>query len=627
MNALRIGLSCGLISLLSLAASARTTQTLVWSDEFDGSDLDRSKWNYDTGTGCPDLCGWGNNELQYYRSTNVGVSGGNLVITARRENYGGSEFTSGKITTRGLHSFLYGRIEMRAKLPKGGGMWPAFWMMPADDVYGGWAASGEIDIMESSNQMDYIGGTIHFGGPWPQNVYSGGTLGPTSTDFSEDFHVYALEWEPDTMRWYVDGILYSTKSSSQWYSSAAPENPRAPFDQPFYLILNAAVGGFYTGCTSAACVTANFPQEYVVDYVRVYEQSANVLPDVSIVTPLAGSTVSSGDVLVQADAFDGDGSVVRVEFYLDDTFVRSDTTAPYQWLWPNVVDGCYRIRARAIDDRGGINEAVADITVGSGCGQGAYQGNIAILPGRFEAENYDVGGPLIAYEDFDVANQGSAYRIDEQVDIESCSDVGGGFNVGWVRTGEWIEYSVFSTQTTDYAFRARVSSALSGGSFRLDVDGLDRTGVVVVPATGNWQSWVDVDFNANLGFGARVLRFVPLSGEFNLNWIEASLATTSVTPATDRGTIQDFTTHPNPFNPKTSIRFTLGRSAAVDLVVYSAAGRVVRTIAGGELLAAGSHERAWDARDDAGASVSGGVYFARLSTGEAAKTLRLVLLK
>lgn len=618
------------LTLLALAVAGTPSHaqyTLVWSDEFDGSSLDRSKWDYDTGTGCPDLCGWGNNELQYYRSANVSVTGGNLVLTARREDYGGSEFTSAKITTRGLHSFLYGRIEMRAKLPKGDGMWPAFWMMPADDVYGGWAASGEIDIMESSNDMDYINGTIHFGGEWPDNVYSGGTLGPTSVDFSQDFHVYAVEWEEDVMRWYVDGVLYSTKSSSEWYTNTAPENPRAPFDQPFYLILNAAIGGWYTGCTDPGCITANFPQEYLVDYVRVYQLEANALPDVSIVNPLSGSTVPQGDLLVQVDASDSDGSVERVSFYLDGAFVRSDTTAPYEWLWPDVADGCYRIRAVAVDDRGGTNEAVSDFTVGDGCGQGPYQGNIGILPGRIEAENYDVGGPLVAYEDSDVENQGLAYRPDEQVDLEQCSDTGGGFNLGWIQPGEWIEYTVSATETAGYQFRARVASAAGGGSFRLEFDGVDRTGTVVVPDTGGWQSWVDVDFDANLDAVEQVMRFVPLTGEFNLNWIEASSAATSAPAAADRAAIQSLISYPNPFNPRTSIRFELGRPASIDLVVYSAAGRVIRTITTGESLGAGSHELSWDGRDDAGGIVSAGVYFARLRADDATQTIRLGLLK
>lgn len=247
---------------------------LAWSDEFDGSSLNTLNWSYDVGDGCPDLCGWGNNELQYYRSQNVSVSGGYLILEAREEAYGVRDYTSGKIHSRYKQDFLYGKVEARMKVPTGGGMWPAFWMMPTDSVYGGWAASGEIDIMETSNDTDYIGGTIHYGGPCcDDNRYSGGTYSPGGVDFSDAFHVYTIEWEPDVMRWYVDGVLYSTKTSSQWYSDNAPGNPLAPFDQYFYIIMNAAVGGRYTGCESSGCITASFPQQYQVDWVRVYQKT------------------------------------------------------------------------------------------------------------------------------------------------------------------------------------------------------------------------------------------------------------------------------------------------------------------------------------------------------------------
>ena len=163
----RLGTILGALAIAVLAATgpaapAGAALSLVWSDEFDGTGLDTANWSYDIGDGCPSLCGWGNAELEYYRAENVEVAGGNLIITARQENYGGRYFTSGKIHTRNKRSFLYGRIEMRAKIPTGGGMWPAFWMMPEDEVYGGWAASGELDIMESANDTDWIGGTIHF---------------------------------------------------------------------------------------------------------------------------------------------------------------------------------------------------------------------------------------------------------------------------------------------------------------------------------------------------------------------------------------------------------------------------------------------------------------------------------
>ena len=249
---------------------------LVWEDEFYGTSLNPANWEYMIGDGCSyGICGWGNNELQYYRAANVSVSDGKLVIEARQENYADKQFTSGRIRTYHKQDFLYGKMEARIKVPTGGGMWPTFWMMPTDSVYGGWAASGEIDIMETRNQTNYIQGTIHYGGRAIDgtNTYSSGTYAPGGIDFSQDFHVYSLEWEPDVMRWYVDGILYSTKTSDQWYTDAAPGNNRAPFDQEFYLLLNIAVGGNYPGCTDPGCITADFPQQMIVDWVRVYQKT------------------------------------------------------------------------------------------------------------------------------------------------------------------------------------------------------------------------------------------------------------------------------------------------------------------------------------------------------------------
>ena len=240
---------------------------LAWSDEFYLPSINSANWTHQImGDG-------GNLELQYYtaRPVNSRVEDGRLVIEAHREDYqvGGQtyRFTSARLRTAGKQDFLYGKIEARIKLPRGTGLWPAFWMMPTDNVYGGWAASGEIDIMESANDMYIIGGTIHYGGEWPDNVYSGNTYS-NGMDFSADYHIYSIEWEPDVIRWYVDSILYSTKTS--WWSSGG-EYP-APFNQRFHIILNLAVGGTYTGIYDWRDVTTDLPQQMLVDWVRVYQK-------------------------------------------------------------------------------------------------------------------------------------------------------------------------------------------------------------------------------------------------------------------------------------------------------------------------------------------------------------------
>ena len=243
--------------------------TLVWSDEFDAAQLDPEVWFFENGDGSQyGIPGWGNNELQWYLEDSAELRDGKLVITARQESAGGKSYTSARINTRDRFAFRYGRIEARIRLPAGQGIWPAFWMLPQDDVYGTWAASREIDIVEAVNLGGTGGntvfGTIHYGREWPDNQFSGNEY-PVTTDVTTDFHTYALEWDSTVpeMRWYVNDIVYSTRNS--WETTGAP--PPAPFDEEFYVLLNVAVGGNLPGPPNAATV---FPVEMEVDYVRVY---------------------------------------------------------------------------------------------------------------------------------------------------------------------------------------------------------------------------------------------------------------------------------------------------------------------------------------------------------------------
>lgn len=257
-------------TLTAPLTAAQPAYQLVWEDEFDGQALDDASWTPQIGDGSfYGIPGWGNNELQYYtdRPENIQVGGGTLKIIARRENFAGHQYTSARLRTIGNLEFTYGKVEASMKLPSTPGIWPAFWMLPTNSPYGGWASSGEIDVMESVNYADTIHGTIHHGGPWPENVHTGGTYAP-GTDFSQGFHTYTVEWEPDRIRWYVDGNLYRSLNSSSWFSIAAPDNERAPFDSPFHLLLNVAVGGNFPGNPNGA---SQFPQTLEVDWVRVYQ--------------------------------------------------------------------------------------------------------------------------------------------------------------------------------------------------------------------------------------------------------------------------------------------------------------------------------------------------------------------
>lgn len=253
---------------------------LVWSDEFNGTNLDENKWSYQYGNGTEyGAIDWGNNEKEYYTDKNTKVEDGNLIIEARKEDtpikYGDKNYyySSSRIRTLWKFSKIYGKIEAAITMPAGQGLWPAFWMLPDDtDVYGKWASSGEIDIMEAKGRLlNKIWGTIHFGNEWPNNTSSGSSYTfPEGKDITGK-HVYSVEWEPGEIRWYVDGELYYT--ANNWFSQGdnepGPYTYPAPFDKNFHLILNLAVGGDYDGGLEP---DESFKSAQMkVDYVRVYD--------------------------------------------------------------------------------------------------------------------------------------------------------------------------------------------------------------------------------------------------------------------------------------------------------------------------------------------------------------------
>lgn len=271
---------------------------LYYNDEFSGNSLDMSSWSYNTGyfidPSEPGTFGWGNNEAEYYTSDadNIFVRDGSLHLVAKYDPYTftctdaaqtqiTADYSSGKIISKDKVSFTYGRVDFRAKLPSGKGIWPALWMLPNDDVYGVWAASGEIDVMEARGRVpNSTSGTIHYGGTWPNNTYTGTDyIFPEGSTFDDGYHVYSLIWEEDSLTWYVDGNFFQYIPKSQWYS-ANSSSDTAPFDQDFYLIMNLAVGGWFDG---GILPDAGFTSaEMLVDYVRVYKAEGSEVTTVPI---------------------------------------------------------------------------------------------------------------------------------------------------------------------------------------------------------------------------------------------------------------------------------------------------------------------------------------------------------
>ena len=291
------------IATVPLPAAGKTREPanekgwrLAWSDEFAGPAIDRAKWDFDV-----DCWGGGNNERQCYtdRPQNAAIENGALVITARKESFTGpafpphmrssapdpaalatKPFTSARLVTRGKAAWQYGRIEVRAKLPAGQGTWPAVWMLPEDPAYGGWASSGEIDILEAVNlgvacsacpggRENTLLGTLHFGGRWPDNA-----LASTEThapDILDGFHTFGIVWAPGRIDWTYDGRVYATKRRGDWWTDAS-DAPDAPFDRPFHLILNLAIGGGLAEERGLKGVDeSGFPKRLEVDWVRVWK--------------------------------------------------------------------------------------------------------------------------------------------------------------------------------------------------------------------------------------------------------------------------------------------------------------------------------------------------------------------
>jgi beta-glucanase (GH16 family) len=293
MRTLKPLLTLSLAQLVAVAgnANAQTAQpqpaaaspdgyTLVWYDEFnstDGTTPDPKKWNYDLGGN-----GWGNHELEFYTNhpQNAQIKSGNLVITAQKESVtdkdGTRDYTSARIKTQNLFAQAYGRFESRIKIPKGEGMWPAFWMLGEDISTISWPRCGEIDIMENiGKEPAAVHASLHgpaAPGTDPANKKATADLTQKfsllgNPNLSDDFHIYAVEWEPTAVRFFIDKENYATFTRAEW-----PRSALWPFDHKFFVILNLAVGGDWPGPPDANTV---FPQQMLVDYVRVYSRDAS----------------------------------------------------------------------------------------------------------------------------------------------------------------------------------------------------------------------------------------------------------------------------------------------------------------------------------------------------------------
>ncbi|SEJ33834.1 Beta-glucanase, GH16 family [Deinococcus reticulitermitis] len=526
MRALRPFLAPLTLALLaSCGPNAAPEAEPVWQDEFDGSTLDASKWTPQIGNGILSgseyVAGWGNNELEYYtgRPGNVRVENGELVITARKENYAGTangqpanfDWTSARLRTAGKFSRTYGRFEIRAKFPTGKGLWPAIWLLPEEpNPYGTWAASGEIDIAEGwGSKPTEVAHTIHYGGVWPNNVYSGTTATYPNGGRMDGWHVYALEWTPGKLQWFVDGQLTLTKTA--WWS--AKGNPPtgdadlypwpAPFDQPFHLLLNLAVGGNFDGNPDASTPDR---AEMRVDYVRVYShpdegKSPGARPDMKYPwTPAVARPALEDGNLVYNGTFDWADTDPRVG--ADASRLDGVTNSAFWTLFKS--DGAATLSndggALKVDitNAGGVNYAVQVRQDGLNIESGKrYEVSFDVWAAAPRAMMVKVGGGqdrgYAAYSGEQTVQIGSAReRRTLTFDMKGVTDAAARleFNLGNAGTGPvWIDNVVVKAVGEAASARppAPDGNLLYNAAFTQD--SAQHPGIPGVAGTAYWSIW------------------------------------------------------------------------------------------------------------------------------------------
>ncbi len=524
-----------LIFFLSHITHAQNWQ-LVWSDEFNngiGPD-----WVFEIGNGAG---GWGNNELEYYRQENATVQNGMLVITARQESFGGFNYTSARMKTQGRRSFGYGRVEARMSAPQGLGLWPAFWMLGDSITSVGWPACGEIDIFEHVNTDAQMHGTIHWADSGGNYAYYGGSY---STNVS-DFHVYAIERDASGIRWFVDGVQFWEADTQNGV------NGTSEFHANFFILLNLAVGGNWPGFNVN---NGALPAQLRVDYVRFYEDGGTnptpTPPPTGINTIIQAENYSTM-AGVQTEATTDTGGGINVGWIdAGDWMTFNNINIPSS--------GNYTVEYRVASLNGGGNLTLdingGSTTLGSlpvpntGGWQnwttishtvyidaGTHNFRIAANTGGWNLNWFrilsDTTQPTptptatptptpTPPPTFSLTRQAENYSAMSGVQTETTTDTGGGANVGWIDTGDWMAYNNITFPITGtYTVEYRVASLNGGGSLSLDLNGGSIVlGGVNVPNTGGWQNWTTISHQVTIQAGTYSVGIFAPAGGWNINW-------------------------------------------------------------------------------------------------------------
>lgn len=517
---------------------------LQWSDEFDYTGKpDPNKWLFETGGG-----GWGNGEYQYYTNgDNANVENGALVIEARKETLGSNDFTSSRINSIPEVDFMYGRIEVKAKLPSTKGSWPAIWTLPTDWIYGSWPACGEIDIMEHSimTGYGYVFGTVHTGA-YNHSIGTQKSGGIQLADVTNAYHTYTIEWYPDHIDWYVDDILIFTfeneyKTTDEW-----------PYDIPHHLILNVAIGG---GLGGEVDYNGVWPQQMIIDYVRVYDFKLNENDTIAPEDP-TGLTFDPkwSTIDFTWDMSKDNYAIKHYNIFVDDELIDSVNGTNYlvEDLLPLTE---YNIGVQACDYAGNVSKQVSS-TVSTVEIAGIE------IPGKIEAEDYTQM---------------------EGIQLEDCTDEGGGQNVAYIDAGDWLSYTIDVKEDIEFKAGFRLASQSTAGSITFTDEADNDIATIDVPVTGGWQNWeTAVSETFTLPLGIQTVKITANSKDFNINWIEikakddfVGIAQTNVNP---------LIIYPNPSNGnELNIKFP-DKINKGSLSLYSIDGQLInRYLIEGEL--------------------------------------------
>ncbi len=460
----------------------------VWCDEFDIDGAPSSDhWGYDLGGG-----GWGNRELQYYTNalTNAFVEDGILTIRALPEREGGLNYTSARLVSKYRGDWLYGRIQIEAKMPTGTGTWPAIWMLPTDWVYGNWPHSGEIDIMEYVGYDPHVvHGTIHTGA---FNHMIGTQIGFSKTvpTAETEFHLYEMIWEPGKIELFIDGERFAYFGYNPDINSNTANSEAWPFDQRFHLILNLAVGGDWGGVRGVD--SSAFPTEMQIKYVRVYQKDYAGLDQTppETITALVEQFNTHNSARFKWNHATDDVMVSHYNIYADGELNGSTTVNGFlvTGLKP---DTNHIIEVEAVDFAGNASPKRA-ISI--------QTQPVRAITQRIQADAYD-------------AMQG--------IRVQPTEDIGGGFNVGWITNNDYLEYILEVEESGTYVVHYRIASESSGGEITMTHLNRFPTNVTQFSATGDWQTWQTVTSKSFLlNKGIYTFRLTATQGGFNINYFE-----------------------------------------------------------------------------------------------------------